>query len=624
MKRSVLAVAALAAGSLTAVAPPARAVTPAPQVLYTDGESVFRANADLTNPVKVLDEGGKTIKDLTASPDGSHFAYVASGGGIDQVIERTAGGALVAVVADSSTDTQLDHPTYSQPSLSYSGLLVSLKAVSGSQSGWEIGPASGVHLEGWQYSQLQLDHLSPQPPNLPEESLYQALVLDDGYNIRSGYSRVGNRGWYRLTGIDEDVAYFAVSPDRTRIVWDTKPGFAYATSIIRAGDLSSDNVVTHVHNLVLHPTGSWDNTTPVSFSQDGETVYYRSAQNTPSHQTDWDISSVPFAGGPATALTDTDTVDENLPIGIGNDGVAPGAVTAYGALLDERPTLLWALPSDTDLAVTRITRSAPGRPTVTADVPAPATSWVDPTTALGTTYTYSFAAVDLYGNAGPPGSIQMTATSARLGVPRPTTSVSTSSRFPVTFPVSDHAKVWYVDRGGFFGATSPTSMTPWDVPTSGSHVFGREGGTTTQQGHSYGFVLQVFDSHGNASLPHSFSTAVPVDGFSVNGQADEIVWKTGPTFYGSSLVILRPGALARIRALGTMQVIGTTCPTCGVMAVHTGSTVLRFSTYSATRHDRVVLATLHAPTDRTRTWVITVEASGARRDVALDAEALYR
>jgi hypothetical protein len=360
----------------------------------------------------------------------------------------------------------------------------------------------------------------------------------------------------------------------------------------------------------------------VSFSHDGSTVYFLSAQNSVSHETDRDVSSVPFAGGTATALTDTDGVNENLPVGVLVDTTPPGATKAYGALLDVNPTLRWALPSDTDVAFTRVTRTAPGVATRTVDVPAPDANYVDRTTVLGTTYTYSFAAVDAFGNVGAAASMQLTATSARLGVPRPTTSVTNGSRFPVTFPVSASAKVWYQDRGGWVTAASPTALTPWNVPTSGSHVFGREGSTTAQQGHSYGFLFQVFDSHGNASLPHTFTTAVPRDNaYSVC--CEQVVFLRGTNLYGGGAVVIRPGGIARVSVKGLVQIIGTTCPTCGVMAVHGAGHVWRFNTYSATRHDRVVLATLQAPADRQHAWVVQPEPSGTHRDIVLDALAQY-
>ncbi|MFN2539051.1 MAG: hypothetical protein ABR549_13020, partial [Mycobacteriales bacterium] len=288
----------------------------------------------------------------------------------------------------------------------------------------------------------------------------------------------------------------------------------------------------------------------------------------------------------------------------------PRAVTAYGPLLDLQPTLRWALPSDNDLAGTRITRTAAGAATVTVDVPVPATTYVDPSTVLGTDYTYSFAAVDQDGNVGPSSAVQMTATSARLGVPRPTTTVSTSSRFPVTFPASANAKVWWLDKAG-------GSFVPWDVPTSGSHVFGREGGTSTQQGHTYAFRFQVFDSHGNASLPHTFQTAVPRDDnwFTRYGQYIEV---NSPTFYGGHAAVIRPGSYVGFSARAVMHVIGTTCPTCGVMAIHGEGRVLRFDTWSATRHDRVVLATFALPVSPSHAYVISPEPSGSHRDVVLD------
>lgn len=88
MKRAVLLVAGLLCSALVVPAVPSHAAT-AGSVLYTDGTSVFRADSDLTDPVKVLDEGGKTIFDLTSSADGSRFAYVRRGGGVDEVVERS-------------------------------------------------------------------------------------------------------------------------------------------------------------------------------------------------------------------------------------------------------------------------------------------------------------------------------------------------------------------------------------------------------------------------------------------------------------------------------------------------------------------------------------------------------
>lgn len=51
--------------------------------------------------------------------------------------------------------------------------------------------------------------------------------------------------------------------------------------------------------------------------------------------------------------------------------------------------------------------------------------------------------------------------------------------------------------------------------------------------------------------------------------------------------------------------------------------VERVNTWSATRRDRIVLATLSAPSTP-HTYVIVPSPSGTHRDVVLDALALYR
>lgn len=613
MKRAGLLVTAVVAGSLTAVAAPAQAVVPTEAVVYTDGLRIIKAASDLSNPETVITETGWHVRDLTSSPDGKRIAYVRYSGSHEQVVSRDVGGTGFLLVRDNHHDDRVPGAVYHETSLSYSGLLTSVRAVN---SDLDVHEFLGGGVDVASDPVLAMT-LAPNVPtdNLPEGGR-EVLTLDRGYNIRWGYAGSGNRGYERVTGINEDVASFAVSHDGKRIAWDTRPSFSAKASVIRAGDFDG-YAVTNVRTLVDAPTGTNQNTTPVAFSHDGDLVYFRSAQNTVMASSDWDISSVPFDGGAVTALTDTDDVDETLPVGVAFDGTAPGAPTVYGALLEDRPVLRWAVPGDADLAVVRITRTAPGLPTVVRDVLPVAAELVDGSTTPEVTYTYTYAAVDRYGNTSPPVTQQMTAYRPFLRAPFLSTSASTTTSFPVVFPASDHARVWTKDFGGFRAAPDPAGYVPWNVTPSGTHVFGVDGGSVSEQGHAYGFLIQVFDAYGNASKAHAVRTTVPMDCCSVYG--DPFLYKNGDTFFDGRLQIYRPGTHAAIPARGRIAIIGSTCPTCGVMAVHGNGHVWRFNTYSRTRHDRVVLAILLAPTDGYHAWTISPEPSGTHRDVALDA-----
>jgi len=258
-----------------------------------------------------------------------------------------------------------------------------------------------------------------------------------------------------------------------------------------------------------------------------------------------------------------------------------------------RTTLRWT-PSDTDVLYTLITRTGnDGTKTFTTS----GTSFVDTTTAVGQTYSYTFTAVDAAGNASTPSPAkQVTALATpRITVATPTSNTSATLKFPLAWA----------------GAGNPAGTTYWvQQEVVGGTVYSpvRTTATTTTAtgvaGRTYAFRAQAVDAYGNPGPWSAWTFAVvPYDQTSGHYSHGWTTLKSSSLWLGSEAATSTNGAtVSFVVASKAAQIIGDKLPSGASFKVYVGSTYKgTVSTAKSTTAHRQVLWSAWFGTSATRT-----------------------
>jgi hypothetical protein len=417
---------------------------------------------------------------------------------------------------------------------------------------------------------------------------------------------------------------FTVSHDGTRLAWSADtPGGGADIQVASFTDTGGTVTLGTVGTL----TSTGYNTSP-AWSADDATIRFISTDgNVDSPGDVWTVSSDPSSAAPAPVLT---TPADELAVATAlADPTPPAAATAQPFTLNGTSVgLSWTLPADPDLAGVIITRAPAAAPIFVA---APGTSYTVSNLPLNTLFSYTFTAVDRSGNpaaSSPTASRSVTALRPNPSFPDPTSAVTSTAPFPVTFgsglPAGTRFTVDVSAGGGAFTrwvSGLSGSKRPFGLASSGA------ASTTSVPGASYRFRVSVTDAYGNSgSAVTTGSAVVPYDHTKATFSKGAYTYRSADRWLGSVAVLPSAGVQARVVLTGNrLQVIGDRCPTCGVMDVYVGSTkVGSVDTYAKKRAIRQVLFTQTYSTTATRTITVRARGTAHRSSVIVDAFAMRR
>ena len=599
----------VAAGAATASTAPSTG----PVVLVVQDGNLVRGDADLTSTQleeRLTTVAGSGEAGLRPSADGSRVVYVlqqpphGSTPLSTRVVVRDAGGRLVRYL-DGQYDPDARGAYLAEPALTPDG----------NQAVWTIRTPHGISLRAGLIATPGLG-VRPIPNTLglssavPLSNQLTMLALSD-FTVVS-VTHLGTRRV--VTGLPaHGVNAFSVSPDGTRIAYSHFDSGFHQLSVapLVPGSSYPSYSVGPSTLVVAHFTGD-----SAHFSQDGNRLYWGQ---------DYDIWSVPTAGGGPTKLTNTPDVHEFAATGaLLDDGTPPGPVTSPSVTLGERPVVRWTLPTDTDLSGVSLVRTAEGQPTKVRFVPAPLTSFTEeyPLLDTGTTYTYTLTAVDRSGHpAATKASISMQPRFADVVTSYPTSRDSSVPPFRVVMPVGTYNLSVRTNGTGDFVRIATGG--------SGNFVFGQDYGTTSRAGDSYRFRVQVFDQFGNATLPTVQPPAVvPYDDAALTYTGPTALLTASKAFLGSEHV-LHDGATAGFTAIGNkITVVGASCRTCGSLYLYVDGRLLGVAHTlfpygpASYHHDRESLVSVAGPFVGNRAHTIRIVAHGG--DVVVDGVAFRR
>ena len=612
MKRTALLMPLVAVLSALTPATAARAATGAGMLLWTDGHSFFRSSAEYTDPQPVATEpDGVVASQLATSADGSRFAYIRTTPSNNpvyrtEVVVRDIAGSEPLVVADSGDTTD----QYYGPSLSGDGSAVSWLHRADDQFCLEdrlvVAGPYGLQAEHGHCGFGRFQYV----PGVGDGR--GGLMVDSYGTLRADNIGDDHYGAFKVTGIDQDISTYALSPDGRHLAWSLVfPQAGYDQTEVWLGNFSHFTV-SGAHRVLANASGT--RLPDLAFSADSSRLYFTKSAATCCHQDDGDLAYIPVSGGPVVQLTDTDTVDEPPVQPLAALPPPPSAPTSRGAALyDDHPTVRWTTTAPSAVT-TRVVRTGGGQPTKVTYVPTATSSLADAGLTIGSDYTYTLRSRDAYGQYSAPLVIRLTATATEVTAPEYASDTGSQPPYRVFFPSAASATISWSDL------TTHSGFTPWNVAPTGSHAFGLEGGTTSIPGHTYAIRLQVTDKFGNVGFTgprNDNTTHVPLD--------QQQMTFTGPTvslgdrhFWRTTARVLRPGATATIDAPGFVTIIGSTCPTCGSMVVRRGGKVVATVDTSRPRRDRQHLLALYGSGPIT----ITVQAHGSQRDLVLDGYAV--
>jgi hypothetical protein len=624
MPRRTLAAAAAVAVAGTALVPllagAASAALPAP----TDYAVVVADQGDGNNAVyrfgpsgRVTDTGGADSRNLdtvAASRDGGRYTFVREdqAGSLitSQILVRDADGTVVRIVDKhtvnlGSGDFAFD--ANSQLSPDGSEVIWTQYIASGSRvqraniaTGAVTTVAGSTRKEAWGY-------LTP--------TTLIAFAYSDADNQNcTGVQTLPVAGGspIAVAGVTCADGEYVVSPSGTKVAWTHQSS---TSSDIKVADLSVavDGTAT-LSNITTRVTDGNYNESPV-WSHDGLTLTFVKEEAALS-----DLWTVP-ADGSASPTRQSTSEDEYGVANIVRDGTAPTTTvtTAPFLLAGTKARLYWTLGgSDADLSGIQVTRTGGTGGTVTTRLPGAVTTYVDSGLAIGTTYTYSIAAVDHSGNTGAPATRQLTAIQPYASVPDPTTSISAKETFPVALPPQ-----------GTYGVrvrTNSGAPTTWIAPDGvanhgGGHTFAGKRGT------SYAFLVTSRDAFGNASAETSgSSTVVPLDQTSAAYHGNTAPQALAGQYLGSARLLRAAGAYGQITVRGNrFQVIGDRCGSCGIFDVYVnGVRVAGIDSRNAAHQVRQVLYSRPLNPAINSTIVIKARGTAGRPNVVLDGFAVRR
>ncbi len=380
-----------------------------------------------------------------------------------------------------------------------------------------------------------------------------------------------------VSGITDVLRSLSVSADGGTLALERADGTLTSASLTR----QSDGHFTAGPQTTLFV--GYDSPEPPQLSRDSSTVYWVQRVSTGI-----DAYSVPTAGGPAADRAPGGDLGWTavLPV-LFDQGTKPGPVTLQPAVLGGTSvTLNVALPADSDYSYVSVIRTGGGDGSVGYVVPAPLRSLRITGLKADTHYHFVLLSHDRSGNTNySDRHVDVVTTAAVATFFDPTSRGSTTTPFRVGFGTAASYDVAYRTNGA-------GGFTPWVTGgTARSLVFGKDGGTTSVAGNSYAFRVTAHDTYGNSTAPTVLGTAVvPTD-----QNAMTFTGKTASTGSAASYFtterVLRDGATATFSGIGDrVQVIGSTCPTCGRVEVLVDDVQLGFlNDRSGQRVDKVLL-----------------------------------
>jgi WD40-like Beta Propeller Repeat len=434
-----------------------------------------------------------------------------------------------------------------------------------------------------------------------------------------------------VSGAPAAAADVRVSPDGTRVLWSADgPGGAGSNDVWLA-TFSRTAGETAVSGGKALTSGPADDTSP-SWSLDGTRVLF--SRWVPGGPSDlWTVDT--RTDDPATRLLRTDTADEDAVAVAALETNAPGASTSRGpaTLNGTTATVPFTVPADADVAGVWVTRSVGTTAQSRVFVPAPATSLADSGLVVGTTYGYTFSAVDRAGNVGPASPVlRLTALAGPVpSAATATSATTTQAPFPVTLVAAGNPSTtrydvdWHVVGGPWTRWVTAGTGT---VRTFGSPASAGATATTSTPGSDYSFRSRATDLYGNATAWRGLDdVVVPYDQTKAVFSGRTTTSSSSTRWLGGVRVLSARGSRAVVTVTGDrLQVIGERCRGCGSFTVYVGATkVATVSSYSSTTRVRQVLWT--SPTSwrsGTRTVVLTAVGTAGHPAVILDGFAVRR
>ncbi|MGZ6804178.1 MAG: hypothetical protein ACXVGH_04635 [Mycobacteriales bacterium] len=568
------------------------------------------------------DSDGLDIGEVATSADGSRVIDVQTTYGADgnpsreQVVVRDAGSRVVRVLEDIPADTgefdvapalSPDGSTAVWTRLSLAGGfhfgLRRAAVASGAPAVLAAGYGGGVFLDG------------------------STLLVQDGSGRSSTVPAAGGSATaVSGTPIPVQAADVTVSPDGTELAWALAT--SDNTSDIQVAPVTVSSGTATVGAATTVATGL-HNDTP-SFSRDGATVYFTRYDDTAGNAGPGAIWSTPAAGPASSAAVTTLTASDAIDVAVAaTDTTAPGsATTAAAGLNGSSAVVRFGLPSDSDVSGVVISRSLGTTLQKTVYVPAPLTGYLDTGLAVGSTYTYSFTAVDRSGNEAPAATRQLTAVVPQPSFRDPTSITATRAPFLVRFAADTPSNVHYtVDyRVGAGTFTRWVTDAPGALRTFGSAASTGVTATTSKVGSTYTFRVRATDGFGNSTGTVTGSRGVvPFDQSQATLYGGRTTGATA-TWLGSVYRLASPKGYARLALVGDrFQLIGERCPTCGVLDVYDGSTrVATVDTRASARQVRQVLYTRTWTTVGPRTLTVKSRGTAGRPYIVLDGFAVRR
>jgi len=253
------------------------------------------------------------------------------------------------------------------------------------------------------------------------------------------------------------------------------------------------------------------------------------------------------------------------------------------------------------------------------------TSPVDLSSLADGLHTFTVTATDAVSNASLPLAYQwrVDGTTPTATLKTPTLPFVLSSTTPVTWSGADGGSGIASYQLRYQRAAWNSTFGPWTYPTAWQALHGTSVAPSLSVGYTYCYSVRSVDQAGNMSAwTASRCTARPLDDRAgtvstgwTRGTSSAFYLSTYTQTTGLNRTLVRTGT-----RLDRVGIVATKCPTCGVVAVYVGSTLIgKISLYAKTTVRKAIIA---LPKFSLRTGTLTVKVLTSGKLIQLDGLAI--
>jgi hypothetical protein len=243
-------------------------------------------------------------------------------------------------------------------------------------------------------------------------------------------------------------------------------------------------------------------------------------------------------------------------------------------------------------------------------------------------HTFVVTGTDAVGNTSAPLSFswRIDNVAPAVTLKTPTAAFALGSTAPVSWSGSDSGSGVAKYQLGYERAPWNGVFGSWTFPTSWQALTSTALAAPLAVGYTYCYSVRAFDKAGNVSAWTAVRcTARPLDDRAMGATTSGWTRATSSLYYlgtYTSTTTLNAKLARTGVVLDRVGIVATRCPTCGVVGVYVGSTLIgKINLYSATTQRKVVLA---LPRFSLRTGTVTVKVLTSGKLVQVDGLAVSR